>query len=84
MRWRSEPKTRNTILHTQYDGATQVTSHKYGAVATTHVFVFDKARKLKYQGRIDDNEHVGLEKVHNLTDAVDAMLANKTGRSDYD
>lgn len=60
-----------------YDGATQVTSHKYGAVATPHVFVFDKARKLKYQGRIDDNEHIGQEKVHNLTDAVDAMLANK-------
>ena len=60
-----------------YDGATQVTSHKYGAVATPHVFIFDKARKLKYQGRIDDNEYIGREKVHNLTDAVNALLENK-------
>ncbi len=60
-----------------YDGATQVTSRLYGAIATPHVFVFDKSRKLKYQGRIDDDEHIGREKVHNLRDAVDAILANK-------
>ncbi|MEP7324193.1 MAG: redoxin domain-containing protein [Saprospiraceae bacterium] len=60
-----------------YDGATQATSHKYGAIATPHVFIFDKSRKLKYQGRIDDNEHIGKETVHNLRDAVDALLMNK-------
>lgn len=60
-----------------YDGATQETSHKYGAVATPHVFVFDKSRKLQYQGRIDDNEYIGKESIHNLRDAVDAMLMNK-------
>jgi len=60
-----------------YDGATQAISKKYGAVATPHAFVFDKSRKLKYQGRIDDNEHIGREKVHDLRNAVDALLAGQ-------
>ena len=28
----------------------------YGPVATPHVFIFDKARKLRFEGRIDDSE----------------------------
>lgn len=60
-----------------YDGATQATAQKYGPVATPHVFVFDKARKLQYQGRIDDNEHIGREKTHEMRDAVDALLMKK-------
>jgi peroxiredoxin len=60
-----------------YDGATQATSLRYGAVATPHVFVFDRQRKLQYQGRIDDDEHIGREKIHNLRDAADALLAGK-------
>jgi peroxiredoxin len=39
-----------------YDGKTQATSKAYGCVATPHVFIFDKARLLRYQGRIDDVE----------------------------
>src|SRR5687767_12608736 len=35
-----------------YDGQTQKTSREYGNVATPHVFIFDAARKLRYQGRI--------------------------------
>lgn len=60
-----------------YDGETQTVSKAYGAVATPHVFVFDKARKLRYQGRIDDDEHIGREKVLDLRNAVDAMIAGK-------
>lgn len=60
-----------------YDGGTQEIAHKYGPVATPHVFVFDKSRKLQYQGRIDDNEHIGRQTTHELTDAVDALLMNK-------
>ena len=60
-----------------YDGATQATSLKYGPVATPHVFVFDKSRKLQYQGRIDDDEHIGREKIHDLRTAVDEMLMKK-------
>ncbi|HLF35588.1 MAG TPA: thioredoxin family protein, partial [Cyclobacteriaceae bacterium] len=36
-----------------FDGADQQVSLKYGPVATPHVFVFDKDRKLRYSGRID-------------------------------
>ncbi|MDZ4709305.1 MAG: redoxin domain-containing protein [Saprospiraceae bacterium] len=60
-----------------YDGATQAISKKYGAIATPHAFVFDKARKLRYQGRIDDNEYIGKEKVHDMKNAVDALLAGQ-------
>ena len=40
-----------------YDGETQSTVQKFGAVATPHVFIFDQDRKLRYEGRIDDNQN---------------------------
>ena len=40
-----------------YDGETEITSKAYGPVATPHVFVFDKNRKLRYTGRFDDMEN---------------------------
>lgn len=70
-------KTKKYNFTYLYDGATQATSLAYGAVATPHVFVFDKIRKLQYQGRIDDDEHIGREKIHNLKYAVDALLSGK-------
>jgi len=57
-----------------YDGETQKTSFAYGAVATPHVFVFDKARKLRYTGRIDDGE-VKPPKSHDTRNAIEAILA---------
>ncbi len=60
-----------------YDGGTQATAKKYGAVATPHAFVFDKSRNLKYVGRIDDNEHIGRETTHELADAIEAVLKNE-------
>ena len=60
-----------------YDGQTQEASKKYGAVATPHVFVFDKGRTLRYQGRIDDSERPQLAKTRELRDAIDAVLAGR-------
>lgn len=37
------------------DGDTQKTSKAFGAIATPHVFIFDRARKLRYQGQFDDS-----------------------------
>jgi thiol-disulfide isomerase/thioredoxin len=37
-----------------YDGEKQSTALAYGCLATPHVFVFDKARHLQYQGWLDD------------------------------
>jgi peroxiredoxin len=39
-----------------YDGETQETSKAYGPKVTPHIFIFDEARKLRYVGRIDENE----------------------------
>ncbi|MEX0986455.1 MAG: redoxin domain-containing protein [Bacteroidales bacterium] len=39
-----------------FDGETSETSVRFGPVATPHVFIFDKERKLRYRGRIDDME----------------------------
>lgn len=61
-----------------YDGSTQEIAAKYGPIATPHVFLFDKERKLQYVGRIDDDEYIGREKEHNLRDATEALLAGNT------
>ncbi len=61
-----------------YDGKTQITSKAYGAIATPHVFIFDKGRKLAYQGRVDDVEKPS--KTPNNFDtrnALDALLSGK-------
>ena len=60
-----------------YDGDTQAVSIKFGAVATPHIFLFDQDRKLRYQGRIDDNQRPELVKSHDARNALDAMLAGK-------
>lgn len=61
-----------------YDGKTQATSKAYGPIATPHVFIFDKERTLRFQGRIDDVENP--TKTPNTNDtraALDELLANK-------
>ncbi len=62
-----------------YDGETQETSKKYGPVTTPHVFIFDKERKLKYVGRIDDSEGgIGPETKFDTRNALEALLAGRT------
>ena len=59
------------------DGATEKVSKQYGPVATPHIFIFDQARKLRYQGRIDNNEREDLVKSRDTRNALDALLAGK-------
>src|SRR6266487_7196895 len=61
-----------------YDGPAQHTAKAYGPVATPHVFIFDKERKLRYQGRIDDVEKP-TKTPNNLDtrNAIEALLAGK-------
>ena len=56
----------------------QAFTRMLGARFTPELFVFDKARKLRYHGRIDDN-HRDPSRVtsHDLKDALDALLAGK-------
>ena len=61
-----------------YDGETQKASRAYGCVATPHVFVFDKARKLRYTGRIDNSEKLDKPPTTRETrDAIEALLAGR-------
>ena len=42
------------------DGANQAVALKYGPTATPHIFIFDQQRKLRYEGRIDNNSREEL------------------------
>jgi thiol-disulfide isomerase/thioredoxin len=57
------------------DGPTQAIVQKFGAVATPHIFIFDRSRHLRYQGRIDDSEREDLIKHRDTRDAIEALLA---------
>ncbi len=59
------------------DGENQETVTKFGAVATPHVFIFDRDRKLRFQGRIDNSEREDLVKARDTRDALDALLAGR-------
>jgi len=60
-----------------YDGETQATARAYGVQATPHVFLFDRERKLRYEGRVDNAQRESLVKVRDARNALDAMLAGK-------
>ncbi|MHC4085881.1 MAG: redoxin family protein [Planctomycetota bacterium] len=60
-----------------YDGDIQKVSRAYGPVTTPHVFIFDKERKLRYVGRIDDSEKPKRVKSRDTRNAIDALLAGK-------
>ncbi len=60
-----------------YDGRTQKVSLSYGPVSTPHVFIFDKQRKLRFLGRVDDSENPKNIKSHDTRNAIEALLAGK-------
>jgi peroxiredoxin len=59
------------------DGENQTVAQAYGPMATPHIFIFDQQRKLRYEGRIDDNRRERLVKVQDARNAIDALLAGK-------
>jgi len=60
-----------------YDGETQKVSQAFGPTATPHLFVFDVERKLRYEGRVDNNPREPLVTKKDARNAIDALLANK-------
>ena len=59
-----------------YDGEKQSAALAYGAKATPHLFIFDRERKLRYSGRIDDMEDPYNTPVRtDARNAIDALLA---------
>jgi peroxiredoxin len=60
-----------------YDGETQKVATAYGPSATPHLFIFDADRKLRYDGRVDNNMREPLVTRRDARDAIDALLAGK-------
>jgi peroxiredoxin len=60
-----------------YDGGTQATAKAYGCLCTPHVFIFDAARRLRYNGRFDDSRFADPGTVHSpdTRNALEALLA---------
>lgn len=59
------------------DGDTQEVAQKFGAIATPHIFIFDRSRHLRFQGRIDDSERPDLVKEQTAREVIEALLAGK-------
>jgi thiol-disulfide isomerase/thioredoxin len=60
-----------------YDGETQKVSRAYGPTATPHLFIFDSERRLRYEGRVDNNPREPLVTRRDARLAMDALLAGK-------
>lgn len=62
-----------------YDGDKQLTARAYGCLATPHVFIFDRARRLRYAGRFDDSRFPQDETVKSpdARNAIEALLAGR-------
>src|SRR5258708_29214120 len=62
-----------------YDGETQATAKAYGCLATPHVFLFDRDRRLRYAGRFDDSRFPRPATIQSpdTRNAVDALLARR-------
>jgi thiol-disulfide isomerase/thioredoxin len=62
-----------------YDGETQSVARAYGCLATPHVFLFDRERRLQYAGRFDDSRFADESTVKSpdARNAAEAMLAGR-------
>ncbi len=60
-----------------YDGETQSVTRAFGPQATPHVFVFDKERNLRYEGRMDNSYRIKLVKTQDARNAIEALLAGQ-------
>ncbi|MGA7091079.1 MAG: TlpA family protein disulfide reductase, partial [Candidatus Acidiferrales bacterium] len=56
---------------------TQSVTRAYGPQATPHVFIFDKQRLLRYQGRFDNSYRIEQVKSQDARNAIDAVLAGR-------
>ncbi len=74
-------KTRAAYRHFNfaylYDGEDQKIARAYGPAATPHLFIFDAQRKLRYEGRVDNNPRENLVTRRDAREAIDALLAGK-------
>jgi thiol-disulfide isomerase/thioredoxin len=60
-----------------YDGETQSVARALGPQATPHVFIFDKDRKLRYEGRMDNSYRKEMVDTQDARNAINALLVNR-------
>lgn len=60
-----------------YAGDSPAVTEAYGPQATPHVFVFDKERHLRFEGRVDNSYRTEMVTTHETRDAIDALLAGR-------
>ena len=60
-----------------YDGDEQKALIAYGPMSTPHVFIFDKERKCRFTGRIDDSEDNTKVTQKDTRNAIEALLTGK-------
>jgi peroxiredoxin len=60
-----------------FDGDKQEVAHRFGPKNTPHIFIFDREKKLSYEGRIDDNMREAAVKTQDARDALEALVANR-------
>jgi len=60
-----------------YDGETQSVTRTYGPQATPHIFIFDKDRHLRYEGRVDNSYRMEMVKTQDARNAIEDLLAHK-------
>jgi len=70
-------KDKNYNFPYLYDGDEQAALRAYGPTSTPHLFIFDKDRKCRYTGRIDDSEDAEKVKSNDARNAIDAILSGK-------
>jgi peroxiredoxin len=60
-----------------YAGDNTEITRAYGPQATPHVFIFDKNRRLRYEGHFDNSYRIEQVKSHDAQDAIDALQSGK-------
>jgi hypothetical protein len=76
---RRAAEDRYTFPYVVDDG--QRAARAYGATCTFHVFLLDRDRRLRYQGRFDDSRLPERVTSHDLRNAIDDVLAGVDVRS---
>ena len=59
------------------DGDAQALTRQFGVTTVPHVFVFDRERKLQYQGRLDDDPRGAKVKSADARNAIEALLGGR-------
>ena len=68
------------VLARLWEDDGQDVARRWGPTRTFHVFVLDRARRLRYSGRFDDARLADRVTTHDLADALDDVLAGREVR----